>query len=204
MYVCCLIHSFFCCSVLRCVEVSCSELQCVATKVASCAYVCCFVRSSFCCSVKLQHSAALCNKPCNTHCNTLQHAATLCNTLQYTAAGAWVEGCQCNSARLWNILEHSAAHCNTPQPARGIGGGTLLLHMATHCDTLLHTATHCSTLQHTADGAWDGRVYTTVSKHRSLCVHVRACVRVCVCVFVSECLFLCANVIKQLSLCLCV
>ena len=58
-----------------------------------------------------------------SHCNTLQHTATLCNTLQHR-----------------NTLEHIATHCNT--------GIRYLL--VTHCNTLQHTATHCNTLQHTA------------------------------------------------------
>ena len=39
---------------------------------------------------------------------------------------------------MYNILQHTATHCNTLQ------------HTATHCNTLQHTATHCNTRQHTA------------------------------------------------------
>jgi len=37
----------------------------------------------------------------------------------------------------FNMLEHSATHCNI----------IILKHTATHCNTLQHTATHCNTLQ---------------------------------------------------------
>jgi len=40
------------------------------------------------------------------------------------------------------MLQHTAAHCNTPVLQMPLA--------ATHCNTLQHTATHCNTLQHTA------------------------------------------------------
>ena len=41
-----------------------------------------------------------------------------------------------------NILQHTAAHCNTLQPhIRSTSN-----HTATHCNTLQHTATHCNTM----------------------------------------------------------
>jgi len=85
-----------------------------------------------------------------THCNTLQHTATLqCRwagaafkksvcfkTLQYTPQHTAAHG---------NILQHTATHCNTLQ------------HTATHCNIVLlvgrgglHTAKHSTTMQHTA------------------------------------------------------
>jgi len=62
-----------------------------------------------------------------THCNTLQHTASLRHSLQQTAT-------HCLTATHCNTLQHTATHCLT----------------ATHCNTLQHTATHCNTLQHTA------------------------------------------------------
>jgi len=48
-----------------------------------------------------------------SHCNTLQHAATYCNTLQHSFHTAT----HCNKK-----LQHTATHCNTVQ------------HVATHCN----------------------------------------------------------------------
>jgi len=85
----------------------------------------------------LQHTATLCNtmQRSATHYNALQHTATLCNTLQRSAT-------HCNAlqhtATLCNILQRSATHCNALQ------------HTATLCNTLQHTATLCNTLQRNA------------------------------------------------------
>jgi len=61
-----------------------------------------------------------------THCNTLQHYATLCNKLQHTTYYYNILQDETSS------LQHTATHCKTLQ----------------HCNTLQHTATHCNTLQH--------------------------------------------------------
>jgi len=110
-------------------------------------------RQAFCRSLKrlrTQHT--------ETRCNTLQHAATRCNTLQHAAT----------HRKTMQHTEHNATQCNTPQNTASNFYHTaphccrsecmypihnryrLLLHTATHCNTLQHTATHCNTLQHTA------------------------------------------------------
>jgi len=85
----------------------------------------------------MQHTA--------THCNTLQHTATI----RRTCANSLVHAIQKTQYRLQHAAAHwTATHCNTLQ------------HTATRCNTLQHTelqhtaahwtATHCNTLQHTA------------------------------------------------------
>ena len=61
-----------------------------------------------------------------------------------------------------NMLQHTAAHCNTLPDALGetmsmvrrdilgLLRGHDAQYTATHCNTLQHTAAHCNTLQHTA------------------------------------------------------
>jgi len=68
-----------------------------------------------------------------THCNTLQHAATRCNTLQHTAT-------HCNT------LHHTATHCAIGFVCERQTHCNTLQHIATHCNTLHHTASHCNTL----------------------------------------------------------
>jgi len=82
--------------------------------------------------------------PTTTHCNTLQHSATLGNTLQHTATHR-------------NTLQHSATLCNTLQHTathqvhnRKHACATHPSKTATHSNTQQHTATHSNTQQHTA------------------------------------------------------
>ena len=90
---------------------------------------------------QLQHTAS--------HCNTLQHTATLCCTLCILLYDLQHTATHCNT------LQHTATHCYTHMQVRktlalqhtGTHSNTLQ-HTATHCSTLQHTATHCSTLQH--------------------------------------------------------
>ena len=79
----------------------------------------------------------------HTHCNTLQHSATLCNAVQRVGvplsymsvrAAAGVPRADIKS----RALQHTATHCNT------------LPHTATHCNTLQRIAMHCNALQHTS------------------------------------------------------
>jgi len=83
-----------------------------------------------CSTTTLQYTA--------THCNILQHAATLSNALWQTAKRAPM--CSSESAfashgtvRYWITLQHTATHSST------------LHDIALHCNTLQHcnTATHC-------------------------------------------------------------
>ena len=133
-----------CCSVLQCFAVCCSVLQ-YLTNTLSLVYT-------------RPHPETRTESE-QTHCNTLQHTATLrhtathCNTQQHTATVI-------PQPQYWNptsSLQHTASKCRTLQ------------HTATHCNTLQHTAkycnchtlasilrpnkltaTHCNTLQHTA------------------------------------------------------
>jgi len=141
------------CSVLQCVAVCCSWLQCL-----QCVAVCCGMLSSCkiaptyiqdkseVASTYTQHAATQCSTLQNTathyntlqhtatHCITLQHTATHCNTLQHTATHCIEDKSEVAST----FTQHTATHCNTLQ------------HTATHYNTLQHTTTHCNTLQHTA------------------------------------------------------
>ena len=107
-----------------------------------------------------------------THCNTLQHTATLHLRYAYWHMHTWVMprvDILQQTATNYNTLQHTAthyaldtreytadtshatcwqtvAHCNTLSTLRH---NTLQrrIYTATHCTALLHTATHCNTLQ---------------------------------------------------------
>ena len=69
-----------------------------------------------------------------THCNTLQHTATLYSTLQH-------------SATLCNTLQHS---CSVEKRLSTLSQDTVwnTFSVSSSCnDTLQHTAAHCNTLQ---------------------------------------------------------
>ena len=85
----------------------------------------------------LQHSVNL----CNTHCNTMQYAATIYpQEVEEQPIHNYQVSTHCN-----NTLQHTATHCNTLQHL------THTYQVATHYNnTLQHTATHCNTPQHTA------------------------------------------------------
>jgi len=66
-----------------------------------------------------------------THCNTLQHTATLQATATYYKTMQ-------HTTTPCNTLQQIATHCNTLQ------------HTAAYYKTMQHTTTPCNTLQHTA------------------------------------------------------
>jgi len=115
-----------------------------------------------------------------THCNTLQHTATLyCNTLQHTHNPA--------TPATGMLPVHS--HCST------------LPHTATHCNTLLqHTATHTHTCnacnRHAANTLWARRLW-----NGTVLQCVAACCRVlqCVAVYCSalQCVAVCCSVLQR-------
>jgi len=94
-----------------------------------------------------------------THCNALQHIATLCITLQFTAT----HRTHYNSMHIWQVVirslhsdmntsQRTATHCNTLQQWHAT---TQPLHAAlntlqrtvTYCNALQLTETHCNSLQ---------------------------------------------------------
>jgi len=79
--------------------------------------------------------------------STLQHTATHCNLLQHTAT---LLALPAHGRRERNILIIIVAKRQLNPK----------YHTATHCNTLQHTATHCTTLQHTATPL-DTRTSTT-------------------------------------------
>ena len=140
--------SVLCCRVLQCVAVCCSVLQCVA--------VCCWLTCRLFCHMNHDFCYCLPAKSCMysavekahqhvaTHCNILQHTATLCST----HCNTYCNTLRKSTALVLHIfrelivcptytLPRTATHCNT-------------LHNATHYNTLQHTATRCNTLQFTA------------------------------------------------------
>jgi len=108
------LQCFLRCGVLQCVRMSCSVLQCVVVRcnVLPCVAMCCSVLQcvAVCCSV-LQYVAVCCSVyrvlPYVAMCSSLGTSRALSN------------GCvRCNNtllhtATLCNILQQSAAHCNT-------------------------------------------------------------------------------------------
>ena len=121
-----------CCSALQCVAVCCSVLQCVA--------VCCSVLQCL-----LHSTRVICQMTVEqTHCNTLQHAATQCNTrstLQHTVQHT-TRFCKRTTELNFENVDRSSnvvfsfsrlnAHCNSH----------CRTHCNTHYDTLQHAATH--------------------------------------------------------------
>ena len=68
--------------------------------------------------IHIQNSSLRCNT-LTTHCNTLQHSATLCHTLQHSQHSVTPCNTLQHPATLCNTLQHlhhSATLCNTPQP----------------------------------------------------------------------------------------
>jgi len=161
------------------------------------------------------------SKHCNTHCNTLQHTATLvnswmmahtatdCNTLQHRSIAYHMDD---GKQALQHTLQHTATHCNT------------------HCNTLQLTATHCNTGQSRTTwmmassfssearaiglGRSAGKVFTCMC----CCVLQRValwegnrfwrqewgrCLRVCVavCCSVLQCVIVCCSVLQCVAVC---
>ena len=118
----------------------------------------------------LQHTA--------THCNALQHTATLQRWAQILKSQLITSDVHIYICPKTHRKQHTATHCNTLQrtatdcntTAMGTHSqkvssilviftyiyiprpmkSNTLQHTATHCNTLQHTAAPCSTLQHTA------------------------------------------------------
>ena len=102
-------------SVLQCVAVCCSVLQCVESSIKWSKSESSVALSGVRVSVALEQSSLLLY-------STLQHTATHCNTLQHTATDTHVADVA--------LEQSSLLLCNTPQ------------HTTTHCNTLQHTATN--------------------------------------------------------------
>jgi len=140
-------------TVILCVAVCCSVLQCVVyCTLEEPYYTCKRARSK---TYNIEGSVEFF---CQVFaiCNILQHTATQCNTLQHTffpkicnrvgnLAGAKITTrTHCDTLTHSNTLQHTPTHSNTlhhTPPYRNT-----LQHTATHCNTLQHTATHCNTL----------------------------------------------------------
>jgi len=110
-----------------------------------------------------------------THCNTLQHVATLhstptsdiknvsyvcvvgvaatrCNMLQRAAIS-------CNTLRHTNLCYHRCAKCVVPY-----------LFVCVRCNSLPHNATHCNTLQHTTTQTFECLTSPTLKMYVRVCV----------------------------------
>jgi len=158
-----------CCSVLQCVAVCLSVLQCGAGspwrmhsglaaldgRIKGCLYHTATYSST------LQHTAT----HCNTHCNTLRYAATRhsrMNPPQY-------------SKQSWYILNLSTATCTTQQ----------------HIDT--HSNTCCKTLQHVPR-----HDKSTKQDPVAVCVAACAAACAAMCCSVLQCVAVCCSVLQRL------
>ena len=103
-----------------------------------------------------------------TRCNTLQRTEIHCNSLQHTAPRIFaleilrnvvLYAAHHNELQQIEKEQNIAIQCTTLQFTTMLCGTCLhsctsrhkiMIHTATHCNTLQHTATHCNTLQRTA------------------------------------------------------
>ena len=134
-----------CWSVLQCVVLCCSVLQCVAVccSVLQCVAVCCSVLQ--CVAVRHMNGSFMrmtCVMQCVAVCCSDAHTWAI--PVYCSDAHEWAIPVYCS--QLWRCLvkSHIYMHCShvpfaeqRTMPRR-------------HCNTLQHTATHCNTLQHTA------------------------------------------------------
>ena len=117
-----------------CVAVCCS----VCHTVLQCVAVCCSVRGTVLhCDERVSYTNAHhCGTQCETHCNTLQHAAGL------------EEDASCPTQML-STATHCDTHCSMLHYTAGLEEDasflTQMCNTATHCNT--HRDTRCNTLQ---------------------------------------------------------
>ena len=114
-----------------------------------------------------QHTATHCNPLQHTAtlycCFATQHTATFCNTLLHTSTYYNTQGID-QSADPWLTAVYSYFGKERFPPTSALIES--LQHTSTYHNTLQHTATHCNTMQHTST------YYNTRTHHNTLQLNV--------------------------------